>query len=121
MDKLDAIIGELKRQSGGEPKDSDLFRAFQYFVSLDGIYGKTKITPSQRNMLYVYSLMDKKHPKWKLKDAGETLAHLLISEDGESRKGMIEFFKGLLHTKQQQQPEMPPMNGPGSNIKGRDF
>ncbi len=47
-------------------------------------------------MIYVYDMLHKKHPTWGLAGAAENLAQLLISEGGESRKGMIELWRGLL-------------------------
>lgn len=96
-DKLDEIIQGLKKSGSGN-RESDFVRIFEYFVSSDGIRGKTRITPKKRNMIHVYDLMHPKHPKWGLKDAAENLAQLFISEDGpdNSRKGMVELFRGLL-------------------------
>lgn len=75
---------------------------FKYFVNVDGIYGKTKITKEQRNMIYVYEIMDEKHPGWGLSKAAMKLAQILISQDGESRRGMVELFRGLLSQMRQE-------------------
>lgn len=114
QDKLDTIIQAFNRQSGEGPKESDLYAAFKFFVSEDGIFGKTKINAAQRNLLWVLSLMDKKHPEWKLKEDAEKLALLFISEHGDSRRGMIDLFKGLL---QHRQPD-PGMETKPVNVKG---
>ncbi len=102
IDKLDEAIKNRMQQKPETPKASDMMEALKYFVSIDGIYGKTKITTAQRNMLYTYEIMSKKHPKWKLSDAAQKLAQLLISQDGESRKGMIDLFRGLLSQMRQE-------------------
>lgn len=111
-DKLDQMIKDLRTQK--EEKTSDFVRIFEYFVSQDGIYGKTKITKAQRNMIYVYGIMHEKHPKWNLEKAAKSLALLLISEDGESRKGMVELFRGILS---QMRNESVSMEIPGKTTE----
>ncbi len=86
----------MAKQRNSTGKDSDFVKIFEYYVNTEGIRGKTKLTPAKRNLIYVYDLMHKKHPKWGLSAAAENLAHLFISEDGESRRGMVELWRGLL-------------------------
>ena len=96
MDPLEEIAKKLGQRNTEPPKASDMVEIFKYFLSMDGIFGKTKITQKQRNMLYGYSLMHEKHPTWGLEKASQQLAFLFISQDGESRKQGIELFRGLL-------------------------
>lgn len=94
-DILDEKIKELRRQ-GQQTKTSDFVHIFENFLSSTGIRGKTILTPKQRNMIYVYDLMHKKHPTWGLDKAAENIAHLFISQEGKSRNQAIELFRGLL-------------------------
>lgn len=97
MSDLDQKIRDLAKQNQeNKGKESDFLGIFKFFFDKDGILGKTMITSKQRNMLYVYELMHKKHPDWGLQDAGEKLAMLFISQDGKSRQQGIELFRGLL-------------------------
>lgn len=94
-DPMDEMIKKF-REGTGQQKESDFREIFKFFVSQEGIRGKTKLTPALRNMIYTYDLMHKKHPSWGCDKAAENLAVLLISEEGESRRGMIDLWRGLL-------------------------
>lgn len=101
---IDEMIKEQKRRSqeASQGKDSDFWRIFEYFLSKDGIRGKTVLTEAQRNMIYVYDLMHQKHPRWGLEKAAENLAVLFISDKGKSRTQSIELFRGLLSQMRQE-------------------
>lgn len=120
-DALDAAIAKQQARSI-EEKKTDFFRIFEYLVNSAGIRGKTRLTKAQRNMIYVYDLMHRKHPDWGLAAAAENIAVLLVSDDGKSREEMIALFHGALQTFRQTPPdgeEADGRNQPG--IKGNRF
>lgn len=119
-DMLEEIVARMKRGGGAEVRDSDLMRAFESYVSKEGIRGKTTITAKQRNMIYGYDLLHKKYPNRGFKDAAENLAQLLISEKGpdNSRKQMINLFEGLLRARQPEMQEGPTQS---KSVKGTRF
>lgn len=110
MDSLEDMIKQAKA-AGQVQKESDFVQIFKYFLSPDGIMGKTKITKAQRNMLYVYGLQHAKHPNWGLETAAQRLALLFISEDGQSRTQSIELFQNLLSKMREESVSMTMESG----------
>jgi hypothetical protein len=96
IDEVDQAIKQRMQSATPVEKESAMMEIFKYFVNIDGIYGKTKITKAQRNMFYMYEVMHEKHPTWGLSNGAMKLAQILISEDGESRGQMVELWRGLL-------------------------